>query len=94
MSTLGTLIRTHRLGLGLSLRDVASAFQVTHSTIAAWENGRLLVTAEVLDGLCDFLGVPLERARELRAQDQLERDKEAVRRHEERLAARRNRRAA
>ena len=94
MSTLGTLLRKARVGLGLSLRDAASAHGVTHSTIRAWEDGRLLIAEEWLATYCDFLDVPLSEARALHAKDQLARDEAAIRRHVERLAARRARCAA
>lgn len=94
MTTFGSQLRAARLANGFSLRLLGDALKVTHSTIKAWEDGRTIISDDHLAKVCDFLDMDPGAARAARASDRERRDELTLRRHAERLAARRARSAA
>ena len=93
--TVAEQIRTARISKNLSLRALAAKLDVTHTTIHAWETGRVAVPFARLLGVCQALDLDHEDViRPLWYDEQAGRDHEQLERAEARLAARRARRAA
>lgn len=93
--TVAEQIRTARISKDLSLRALAAQLGVTHTTIHAWETGRVAVPFGRLFGVCQALGLDHEDViRPLWYDEQTARDHEQLERAEARLAARRARSAA
>ena len=93
--TVAEHIRTARISRNLSLRALAAELKVTHTTIHAWETGRAAVPRARLHAVCEALGLSRESLiGPLWDEEQEGRDHEQLARAEERLLARRNRRAA
>jgi transcriptional regulator with XRE-family HTH domain len=54
------LVRTARLGAGLTLRQLASAAHTSHSTLAAYETGAKCPTVETLNRIVEAAGYRVE----------------------------------
>jgi transcriptional regulator with XRE-family HTH domain len=54
------LVRSARLGAGLTLRQLAAAAHTSHSTLAAYETGAKCPTVETLNRIVEAAGFRLE----------------------------------
>jgi transcriptional regulator with XRE-family HTH domain len=54
------LVRTARLGAGLTLRQLAAAAHTSHSTLAAYETGAKCPTVETLNRIVEAAGFRVE----------------------------------
>jgi transcriptional regulator with XRE-family HTH domain len=57
VKTMKYTLKQLRVGKGLRQTDVAVALGVNRKTIAAWENGISLPTADKIDAICELFGV-------------------------------------
>lgn len=58
---LGALVKGHREGKGLSLRDAGEECGVSSSTLSRIERGEARPDLDTVQALVDWVGVPLER---------------------------------
>lgn len=58
--TIGHRLFNHRIGHGMTRKEVASKLSVTVSAICMWENGYRFPRPENLIALCDLYGVTID----------------------------------
>ena len=60
MSFIGENLRFLREGADMTCRELSYEFDVHHSTISNWENGKLKVSEDRLEEYADYFDVTIE----------------------------------